>query len=74
VTPDTLRAAGLAKRRHPVKVLARGDLTKKLTVHAHAFSAAAREKIQKAGGSVVILVPGGGASGADAKSDEVPAE
>ena len=74
VTPETLRAAGLAKRRHPVKVLARGDLNKKLTVHAHAFSAAAREKIQKAGGSVVILVPGGAGSGADAKSDEVPAE
>ena len=74
VTPESLRAAGLATRRHPVKVLARGDLNKKLTVHAHAFSAAAREKIQKAGGSVVILVPDGAGSGADDKSDEVPAE
>src|SRR6266516_4639201 len=64
VTPQTLRAAGLAKRRHPVKVLARGELTKKLTVRAHAFSAAAREKIEKAGGTVVILVPGGAGSGA----------
>jgi large subunit ribosomal protein L15 len=55
VTPETLRAAGLAKRRHPVKVLARGDLTKKLTVRAHAFSAAAREKIEKAGGTAEVL-------------------
>jgi len=55
VTPDTLREAGLAKRRHPVKVLARGELTKKLTVRAHAFSAAAREKIEKAGGTVEVI-------------------
>jgi large subunit ribosomal protein L15 len=55
VTPETLRAAGLAKRRHPVKVLARGELTKKLTVRAHAFSAAARQKIEKAGGSVEVI-------------------
>src|ERR671932_2514238 len=55
VTPQTLRAAGLAKRRHPVKVLARGELTKKLTVRAHAFSAGAREKIEKAGGSVEVI-------------------
>ena len=74
VTPETLRAAGLAKRRHPVKVLARGDLTKKLTVRAHAFSAAAREKIEKAGGSVVILEAGRAGVGASAKSDDEPAE
>jgi len=55
VTPDTLREAGLAKRRHPVKVLARGELSKKLTVRAHAFSGAAREKIEKAGGTVEVL-------------------
>jgi large subunit ribosomal protein L15 len=55
VTPQTLRAAGLAKRRHPVKVLARGELTKKLTVRAHAFSAAAKERIEKAGGSAETL-------------------
>ena len=51
VTPEALRAAGIAKRRHPVKILARGELTKKLTVRAHAFSAAAREKIEQAGGT-----------------------
>jgi large subunit ribosomal protein L15 len=55
VTPQTLRAAGLAKRRHPVKVLARGELTKKLTVRAHAFSAAAKAKIEKAGGTCEVV-------------------
>jgi large subunit ribosomal protein L15 len=55
VTPETLRAAGLAKRRHPVKVLGRGELSKKLTVRAHAFSATAREKIEAAGGTADVL-------------------
>jgi large subunit ribosomal protein L15 len=55
VTPETLRAAGLAKRRHPVKILARGELTKKLTVRAHGFSATAREKIEAAGGTVEVI-------------------
>jgi large subunit ribosomal protein L15 len=51
VTPETLREAGLAKRSDPVKILARGELSKKLTVRAHAFSAAAKQKIEAAGGS-----------------------
>jgi large subunit ribosomal protein L15 len=55
VTPESLRAAGLAKRKHPVKVLGRGELSKKLTVRAHAFSASAREKIEKAGGAAEVL-------------------
>jgi large subunit ribosomal protein L15 len=55
VTPDTLRAAGLAKRRDPVKILGRGEISKKLTVRAHAFSASAREKIEKAGGSAELI-------------------
>jgi large subunit ribosomal protein L15 len=55
VTPEKLRAAGIAKRRHPVKILARGELTKKLTVRAHAFSAAAREKIEQAGGTCEVV-------------------
>jgi large subunit ribosomal protein L15 len=55
VTPETLRAAGLAKRRHPVKVLGRGEIKKKLTVRAHAFSASAREKIEKAGGTIELI-------------------
>jgi len=55
VTPDSLRAAGLATRRDPVKILGRGDISKKLTVRAHAFSASAKEKIEGAGGSVELI-------------------
>jgi large subunit ribosomal protein L15 len=55
VTPESLREAGLAKRRHPVKVLGRGEISKKLTVHAHGFSASAKEKIEKAGGTVEVI-------------------
>jgi large subunit ribosomal protein L15 len=55
VTPESLREAGLAKRRHPVKILARGDISKKLTVKAHAFSAQAKEKIEAAGGTAEII-------------------
>jgi large subunit ribosomal protein L15 len=55
VTPEALREAGLAKRRDPVKILARGELSKKLTVKAHAFSATARERIEAAGGSCEVL-------------------
>jgi len=51
VTPESLREAGLAKRSHPVKILARGEISKKLTVRAHAFSAQAKEKIEAAGGT-----------------------
>jgi large subunit ribosomal protein L15 len=56
VTPETLRAAGLATRKDvPVKVLGQGELSKQLTVRAHAFSASAREKIQSAGGAVELI-------------------
>jgi large subunit ribosomal protein L15 len=55
VTPETLREAGLATRRDPVKVLARGELTKKLTVRVHGVSASAREKIEAAGGTCELL-------------------
>ncbi len=56
VTPTALEAVGLATRKGtPVKILAQGELTKSLTVHAHAFSAAAREKIEAAGGSVQLI-------------------
>jgi large subunit ribosomal protein L15 len=57
VTPQSLREKGLAKRKDPVKVLARGEIKKKLEVHAHAFSAAAKEKIEAAGGSCHNLEP-----------------
>jgi large subunit ribosomal protein L15 len=57
VTLETLKEKGLAKRSDPVKVLARGEIKKKLEVHAHAFSAAAKEKIEAAGGSCHTLEP-----------------
>lgn len=57
VTPVTLKEKGLAKRSEPVKILARGELKKKLEVHAHAFSAAAKEQIEAAGGSCHTLEP-----------------
>jgi large subunit ribosomal protein L15 len=55
VTPASLKAAGLATRKHPVKILGNGDLSKKLTVKVHGCSATAREKIEAAGGSIEIL-------------------
>ena len=56
VTPDALAAGGLATRKGvPVKILGQGDLTKKLTVHAHGFSKSAREKIEAAGGSCTVV-------------------
>ncbi len=55
VNPETLRAAGLAKRREPVKILGRGEISTKLTVRAHAFSASAREKIEGAGGTCELI-------------------
>jgi large subunit ribosomal protein L15 len=58
VTPDALREKGLAKRKGiDVKVLGKGDLTKALTVHAHGFSASAREKIEAAGGTATVIAP-----------------
>ncbi len=57
VNPATLKEKGLATRKDPVKILARGEITKKLEVHAHAFSAAAKEKIEAAGGSCHTLEP-----------------
>jgi large subunit ribosomal protein L15 len=57
VNLEALREKGLAKRSDPVKILARGEISKKLDVHAHGFSAAAREKIEAAGGSCHTLEP-----------------
>jgi large subunit ribosomal protein L15 len=53
-----LRGSGLVNRRDvPVKVLGRGELTKRLTVHAHAFSKSARERIEAAGGTCQVIEP-----------------
>jgi len=55
VTPATLLERGMVRKGMPVKVLGRGDLDRALTVRAHAASASARAKIERAGGSVSIL-------------------
>lgn len=52
VSSETLRAKGLVKKKQPVKVLAHGEITKPLTVDVDAISAAARQKITDAGGTV----------------------
>ena len=55
VTLELLRSSGLAARADvPVKVLAKGELSKSLTVHAHAFSAGARQRIEAAGGTCKV--------------------
>ena len=56
VTLDALKAKGLAKRKRiPVKILAKGELTKPLTVHAHAFSKSAQAAIESAGGTCQVV-------------------
>jgi large subunit ribosomal protein L15 len=56
VTPDTLRAAGLIHgKRLPIKVLARGEVTKALMVQAHKFSGKAAEKLAAAGGKAEAI-------------------
>ena len=56
VTIELMKANGLASRKGiPVKVLAKGELSKALKVHAHAFSAGARERIEAAGGSCTVV-------------------
>jgi large subunit ribosomal protein L15 len=56
VTLEALQEKGLIKNtKTDVKILASGDLTKKLSVTAHRFSAAAKEKIEAAGGTVTAL-------------------
>jgi large subunit ribosomal protein L15 len=56
ITLEAMKAAGLGTRKAiPVKVLARGELGKSLVVHAHGFSASAREQIEAAGGSCIVV-------------------
>lgn len=56
VGPEELRAAGLVRKRDKlVKVLGNGDISKKLTVRAHAFSDAAKGKIEGAGGTAEVI-------------------
>jgi ribosomal protein L15 len=56
VTPESLVEKGLLKNtKTDVKLLGNGDLERKLTVRVHAISATAREKVEKAGGTVSLL-------------------
>jgi large subunit ribosomal protein L15 len=57
VTPETLRAAGLVHKHGLVKVLGRGELSRRLTVTAHGFSRSAQAAIEAAGGTVTVLPP-----------------
>ena len=56
VDVESLKQKGLATRKDvPVKILAKGDLSKALTVHAHGFSRSAREQIEAAGGTCQLI-------------------
>src|SRR6516162_8427803 len=55
VTPENLVARGAARQGEPIKVLGTGDLSVALRVTAHAFSATAAAKIERAGGTVTKL-------------------
>jgi large subunit ribosomal protein L15 len=55
ITPELLRERGLVRAGGRVKVLARGDISKALTVRAHKFSGKAAEKIAAAGGTAEVL-------------------
>ena len=56
VTPELLRAHGFIRRKTDrIKVLGDGELTTKLAIHAHAFSASAKDKISKAGGTFEVV-------------------
>lgn len=57
ITPEILRQRGLIKKaKHDLVILGNGDVSKKLTISAHRFTKAAREKIENAGGTVNEIV------------------
>jgi large subunit ribosomal protein L15 len=55
ITPEIMKERGLIKKPTAVKVLANGDLTRSITVHAHKFSKSAIDKIEKSGGKAVTV-------------------
>ena len=57
VSPETLRALGIGGKNGRYKILGDGDVSARLDVHAHAFSKAAREKIEAAGGTATVVDP-----------------
>ncbi|GAB5537700.1 MAG: 50S ribosomal protein L15 [Rubricoccaceae bacterium] len=55
ITPESLAAVGVSGKNGRIKVLGDGDLSVALTIHAHAFSKSAKEKIEAAGGSATVV-------------------
>ena len=55
ITPEAIVEAGAARKSDLIKILGTGSLDEKLDVHAHAFSASAKEKIESAGGTATIV-------------------
>ena len=56
VTPELMHARGIIKKaKHDIVVLGNGEVSKALKISAHRFTKAAREKIEKAGGSVTVI-------------------
>ncbi len=55
VTPEILLKNGLVRKGKNVKILGDGNLTKKMEIRAHSFSASAKAKIEKAGGKAVTI-------------------
>jgi large subunit ribosomal protein L15 len=74
ITPELLAEKGVtANRWGRLKILARGDVAVALNVSAHAFSASAKEKIEKAGGTATVLPAHPKAASAPAASGDAPA-
>ena len=57
ITPETLKSVGAIHKHGFLKVLGRGELTRKINVSAHAFSASAKVAIEAAGGTATLLDP-----------------
>ena len=55
VSPDSMGTLGMSGKNGRYKILGNGDFTTKLDIHAHAFSASAREKIEAAGGTATVV-------------------
>ena len=56
ITPELLKESGLVKKLYNgVSVMGNGEITKKVTIHAHRFTKTAKEKIEKAGGKAIVI-------------------
>lgn len=71
ITPELLHERGLVpKKANVIKLLGTGELTSKLDIHVHRVSGSAKDKVEKAGGTVTLLE----APKAEAPAAEAPAE